>query len=104
MPGITYQQLTIGPPENNTVVDVLLYRDDDGADGILAKYNENNPLQEPYSVNLLVKPDQQRRGVGKSLAREACSRWPQILKVKGTKIQRWTAESLAWGRCFGGKG
>lgn len=104
-PGITYQQLTIGPPDNNTIVDVLLYRDDDGVlVGILAKYNENNPLQEPDSVNLLVKPDQQRRGIGKSLAREACTRWPHILQVKGTKIQHWTAESLGWADALVAKG
>lgn len=104
-PGITLECKTIGPPDKETVVDCLLYRDEDGIlIGILAHYNDNHPSQVPDSVNLLVKPDQQRQGVGKSLAREACSRWPQILKVKGTKIQYWTAESLAWAEALVAKG
>lgn len=105
LPGITLQQITLGPPDNQTVVDCLLYRDDDGnLIGILAHYNENNPLQEPDTVNLLVKPDQQRKGVGKSLAREACTLWPHILQVKGTQIQYWTAESLGWAEALVAKG
>lgn len=105
LPGITMQHLTIGPPDNQTVVDCLLYRDDDGLlVGILAHYNENNPLQLPDSVNLLVKPDYQRQGVGKALAREATTIWPRILKVKGTKHQHWTSESIAWADALVAKG
>lgn len=104
-PGITYEQRVIGPPGSETVVDCLLYRDDDGIlIGILAHYNEGNPFQEPDTVNLLVKPDQQRKGVGKSLAREACTRWPQILQVKGTQIQYWTSDSLGWAEALVAKG
>ena len=104
-PGITLERKTIGPPDKETVVDCLLYRNDEGMlIGILAHYNDNHPSQVPDSVNLLVKPDQQLKGVGKGLAREACSRWPQILKVKGTKIQHWTAESLAWAEALVAKG
>ena len=95
-PGLGYEQRTIGPPDNTTIVDCLTYRDPNGMlFGILYHYNENNPFQAPDTITILVDPDRQREGAGTALLREATTRWAGI-EEKGFANQTWTPESMAF--------
>ena len=95
-PGLGYEQRTIGPPKQPTIVDCLSYRDANGVlIGILYHYNENNPFQEPDTMNIMVDPNRQREGAGTALLREATTRWPGI-EEKGYPHQTWTPESMAF--------
>jgi ribosomal protein S18 acetylase RimI-like enzyme len=62
-----------------SVVDCLLYRGEDGLlVGILNHYDGKIPLEAADAVNLWVRPDCQREGIGKMMAREAAKRWPGV--------------------------
>jgi ribosomal protein S18 acetylase RimI-like enzyme len=62
-----------------SVVDCLLYRDEDGLlVGILNHYDGKIPLEAADAVNLWVRPDRQRQGIGKMMTREAMKRWPGV--------------------------
>lgn len=64
---------------NVTCINCLLHRDSDGRlDGILNHYDGKNPLERKDAINLWVRPDSQRRGIGTALVREAVGRWPGI--------------------------
>ena len=58
-------------------VDCLLYRNEAGElVGILNHYPFEVPgRQAPGTANVWVKPEWQRRGIGRALAREAVHRW-----------------------------
>jgi len=65
-----------------TTIDCLLYRNRKGhLVGILNHYNDDiyecdgSLLERPGNVNLWVRPDRQRRGIGTKLVAEADRRW-----------------------------
>ncbi len=87
-PGIHLEQHTVG----NTVIDCLLFRNEDGElVGILNHYNENNHWQKPGSCNLWVHPDHQRQGIASALLRDAWHRWQLSYEH-----QNWSEEGNAW--------
>jgi len=62
-----------------SVVNCLLLRDELGClVAILNHYDGKNPLESADSVNLWVRPDRQRQGIGKMMTREAMKRWPGV--------------------------
>jgi GNAT superfamily N-acetyltransferase len=62
-----------------SVVNCLLLRDEIGTlVAILNHYDGKNPLESADAVNLWVRPDRQRQGIGKMMTREAMKRWPGI--------------------------
>lgn len=62
-----------------SVVDCLLLRDEvGGLVAILNHYDGKNPLEAVDAVNLWVRPDCQRQGIGKMMTREAMKRWPGV--------------------------
>lgn len=62
-----------------SVVDCLLYRDEDGSlVAILNHYDGKIPMEDADAVNLWVRPDRQRQGIGKMMTREAMKRWPGV--------------------------
>lgn len=74
-----------------TNVETLLHRNSRGdLTGILYYYPDGAPLadpallgetiwlEEPGNVNIMVRPNRQRRGIGSLLVREALRRWPAI--------------------------
>lgn len=64
---------------NISVVDCLLYRDELGSlVAILNHYDGKIPMEAADAVNLWVRPDRQREGIGKMMAREAMSMWPGV--------------------------
>ena len=70
-----------------SVINCLLFRDDDGSlVAILNHYDGKNPLEAADAVNLWVRPDRQREGIGKMMTREAMKMWPGV-KLEG---QRYT--------------
>ena len=71
------------PPElagpEISVVDCLLFRDDTGSlVAILNHYDGKIALEATDAVNLWVRPDRQREGIGKMMTREAMQRWPGV--------------------------
>jgi GNAT superfamily N-acetyltransferase len=67
------------------VVDCLLYRNRKGhLVGILNHYNEDayewdgTLLESAGNVNVWVRPNRRRRGIGTILATEALRRWPEV--------------------------
>lgn len=90
-PGITLISPTITIYGHDTVVDCLLYRDDDGQlIGIWNHYHENNPEQEPNTNNLWVHPAHQRQGIATALLRRADELWDLYDQADYTK------EGNAW--------
>lgn len=73
-PGIGYFK---GEIDDAHHVDALLYRDDKGkVVGILNHYPMDIlPYERAGNVNVMVRPDQQRKGIGLKLLREADKRW-----------------------------
>ncbi len=62
-----------------SVVDCLLLRDESGSlVAILNHYDGKNPLEAADAVNLWVRPDRQREGIGKMMTRLAMKVWPGI--------------------------
>jgi hypothetical protein len=65
--------------EGVSVINCLLFRDEDGSlVAILNHYDGKNPLEAADAVNLWVRPDRQREGIGKMMTREAMQRWPGV--------------------------
>jgi ribosomal protein S18 acetylase RimI-like enzyme len=74
-----------------SVVDCLLFRGEDGSlVAILNHYDGKNPLEAADAVNLWVRPDRQREGIGKMMTREAMQRWPGVR----LENQRYTATGV----------
>ena len=72
-PGVTYFP---GVTEYGTV-DCLLYRSDAGiVIGILNHYGFDSPWEKTGNVNIWVRRDQRRKGIGTALITEADRRWP----------------------------
>lgn len=81
LPGITYERHYANeedaPP--GAPVDCLLMRDVHGKlVGILNHYPESDPggLEQAGNINVWVRPDRQKRGIGTALVRAAQERWP----------------------------
>jgi ribosomal protein S18 acetylase RimI-like enzyme len=71
-----------------SVVDCLLLRDDLGSlVAILNHYDGKIALEAADSVNLWVRPDRQREGIGKMMTREAMKRWPGV-KLENQRYTR----------------
>jgi len=76
--GITYYP---GPIKGVGIVDCLLYRNRYGrVIGILNHYPFDHALEKKGNVNIWVRPDCQRQGIGSALWIEAELRWPVTLK------------------------
>lgn len=76
-----------------TVTDCLLYRDEDGTlVGILNHYDGRGPLERKGGINIWVRPDRQRRGIGTALVLEALRRWDDMLPEN----QRYTEAGVAF--------
>ena len=82
-PGLSCEQHSVGVLGALTIVDCLLWRDEDGLlrgilnhypDGAL-RYPSTAPLEEPGNITLWVDPQRQRRGIATALIREAVRRW-----------------------------
>ena len=73
-PGLTYVK---GPIDDKRHVDVLLQRDKSGEIvGILYHYPfDMPPYEKKGNVNLLVRPDSRRQGIGTALLKDAMKRW-----------------------------
>ena|SRR5579872_1312459 len=91
-PGISYFR---GQVTADYHVDCLLYRDENGElIGILNRYPADfPPYEREGSVNMWVRPDRRRQGIGRSLGLEAMSRWePHPERLKYTEAgARWVA-------------
>lgn len=62
-----------------SVVDCLLLRDESGSlVAILNHYDGKNPLEAADAVNLWVRPDRQREGIGKKMTLLAMKIWPGV--------------------------
>lgn len=91
-PGLRWERHHLGELGSMTQIDCLLMRGDDGVlVGILNYYlDDNNPYETPGNVNMWVRPDMQRRGLGTRLLDEAQKRyWIDFSK------QRYTEQGLA---------
>jgi GNAT superfamily N-acetyltransferase len=79
-------------------VDCLLWRDNKGiVVGILNHYPADfAPWERAHNVNIWVRPDHQRQGIGHALVTEALRRWPQIDLTK----QRFTRSGKALADTF----
>jgi GNAT superfamily N-acetyltransferase len=101
-PGLTLEQHMVDTESGNEVFDVpadragpgisvincLLLRDERGGlVAILNHYDGKNPLESADAVNLWVRPDRQRQGIGKMMTREAMKRWPGI-KLEAQRYTR----------------
>ncbi len=77
-PGISYFRGDVSTAARAAYVDCLLMRDVNGVlTGILNHYPQDlPPYEQAGAVNIWVRPDRQRRGIGTRLAREALTRWP----------------------------
>jgi GNAT superfamily N-acetyltransferase len=90
-PGISLISPTLVIGGSTTVVDCLLYRDEDGSlVGIFNHYNAGNPLQAEGSANLWVRPDRQRQGIATALLRRADELWDLFDQAS------YTPEGNAW--------
>lgn len=76
-------------------IDVLLHYDADWLlDGILTHYPDGSPMDDqPGDITVLVRPDRQRRGIGRLLVEEAVRRWQidldtQCLTDDGNQLVR----------------
>lgn len=77
--------------DSMTTINCLLYRDSEGVlIGILNHYDGKNPLESADAVNLWVRPDMQRKGIGRELVAKAQERWPAI----NPEGQRYTPEGV----------
>lgn len=80
-------------------IDCLLYRNNKGhLIGILYHYGqgmifEGEQIEKPGNVNIWIRPNRQRRGIGTALFREATKRWSI-----NPGQQRYTPEGLAFAR------
>ena len=75
-----------------TRIDCLLHRGEDGLlEGILNHYDGRNPLESKDSINVWVRPDRQRQGIGSDLVRRAVTLWPGVTYDK----QRYTDAGIA---------
>jgi len=75
-----------------TKVHCLLHRDANGRLlGILNHYDGKHYLEGADAINVWVRPDVQRLGIGSQLVKEAVRRWPEITPEK----QRYTEAGLA---------
>lgn len=64
---------------NISVVNCLLMRDEEGClIAILNHYDGRNPMESADAVNLWVRPDRQRQGLGTTMAHAAKERWPGV--------------------------
>lgn len=71
-----------------SVVDCLLLRDEAGSlVAILNHYDGKDPLEAADAVNLWVRPDRQREGIGKMMVREAMKMWPGV-KLENQRYTR----------------
>ena len=91
-PGLTLEQHMVDKAGNEvfgipaelagpdiSVIDCLLLRDRAGSlVAILNHYDGKNPLEAADAVNLWVRPDRQREGIGKMMTREAMKMWPGV--------------------------
>lgn len=79
----------------STTVDCLLYRNNKGhVIGILNHYPTATEFEQTHNVNIWIRPDRKRRGIGRKLIEEALRRWPDI----NLEQQRYTSEGLAFAR------
>jgi ribosomal protein S18 acetylase RimI-like enzyme len=76
-PGMHWERHSLGRLGDMTQIDCLLARDDDGLTiGILNYYlDSNNALEKKGNVNIWVRPDRQRQGLGTAMLREAQKRY-----------------------------
>lgn len=90
-PGISYFR---GEVTAGFHVDCLLYRDDDGElIGILNHYpTDFPPYERRGNVNIWVRPDRRRQGIGTQLSLESVRRWEPI---EAEKV-RYTRAGLEW--------
>jgi ribosomal protein S18 acetylase RimI-like enzyme len=90
-PGIRLERHSIGELGFMTLVDCILYRDEDGLlVGILNHYvDSNNPEEQAGNCNIWVKPSHQRRGIGTALLKDAMERWDIDFEQ-----QRFTSQGL----------
>lgn len=95
-PGICYERHStyeLGAQLGDKIafIDCLLYRDEDGLlVGILNYYPNDNEWEQAGNVNMWVKPDHQRQGIGTALAVEGLRRWPDT----DLEQQRYTSQGL----------
>lgn len=82
---VTYKPTGMVVAEVLTVVDCVLYRNRKGhLIGILNHYRDDcyefdgSLLEKAGNVNVWVRPDRRRRGVGTKLVAAALRRWPEI--------------------------
>lgn len=83
-----------------TKIDCLLMRDEVGVlVGILNHYDGRHPIEPTAdAVNLWIRPDMQRRGLGRTMVLDAVRRWPGVTWEK----QRYTPQGLALLESLGG--
>jgi GNAT superfamily N-acetyltransferase len=85
------QEVSVGDPDTEMLIDCLLMRDRHGAlIGILNHYTGENEYEKTGNVNVWVRPDRQRRGIATALVREAQNRWNVDWRT-----QRYTEQGLA---------
>ncbi len=74
-PGIRHHRHTM---PDGQIIDCLFHRSLGGElVGILYRYPDGSRFGEkPGAVNLLVRPNRQRRGIGRALLHAAMDRWP----------------------------
>jgi GNAT superfamily N-acetyltransferase len=85
-------EVAVGDPRAVMLIDCLLMRDTDGAlIGILNHYTGENEYEKTGNVNMWVRPDRQRRGIGTYLWGEAQARWNADWQQ-----QRYTEEGFQW--------
>jgi GNAT superfamily N-acetyltransferase len=74
-----------------TRIDCLLHRGEDGLlDGILNHYDGKNPIEGKDSINVWVRADRQRQGIGRGLVHHAITLWPGVTYDK----QRYTLDGV----------
>jgi GNAT superfamily N-acetyltransferase len=75
-PGISFERHSVGTYPHLHIVDCLLYRDEEGLlVGLLYHYCDDSRYEEAGNVNIMVKPENQRRGIGTALLVDAMARW-----------------------------
>lgn len=97
MPGISYFRGDIA--EAGIYVNCLLYRDEHGAVvGILNHYPVDTKWEKRGEVNVFIKPNHTRRGIGRALWTEAEKRWGTAIRLGG---QMNTPDGIAFGEHLG---